>query len=169
MQSTNTSSTLLTLSKELGLKLIESKSTLSTAESFTSGALASVITSVPGASRYFKGGVIAYSETIKCSLLQVPASLIETFGVVSLEVVESMAEGGNSNFGSHYSIATSGIAGPGGGTAETPVGKVCLAIDGPGFCKSWTYRLNGNRSEVVERSMEIVLGELINIIDSSTD
>ena len=166
---TNTSTTLSELSKEVGLKLLETESTLSTAESYTSGALASIITSVPGSSRYFMGGVIAYSESIKCSMLGVPASLIETFGVVSLEVVEAMAEGCNRKLGTHYSIATSGTAGPGGGTLEIPIGTVCLAIDGPGFCKSWTYNLNGDRNEVVVTSMEIVLRELLNIIDSSSD
>ena len=168
MRLTNSSNKLIELSKKVGLKLLESKSTLSTAESFTSGAIASLITSVPGSSQYFIGGVVAYSESVKCSVLDVPASLIETFGVVSLEVVEAMAEGANRRLGTHYSIATSGTAGPGGGTPEISVGTVCLAIDGPGFCKSWTYQLSGNRSEVVERSIEIVLGELLNIIDSSS-
>ena len=102
-------------------------------------------------------------------MLGVPASLIETFGVVSLEVVEAMAEGCNRKLGTHYSIATSGTAGPGGGTLEIPIGTVCLAIDGPGFCKSWTYNFNGDRNEVVVTSMEIVLRELLNIIDSSSD
>lgn len=165
---TNISNKLLELSKEVGLKLLETKSTLSTAESYTSGAIASILTSVPGSSQYFMGGVVAYSESVKCSVLDVPASLIDTFGVVSLEVVEAMAEGGNRRLGTHYSIATSGTAGPGGGTPEIPVGTVCLAIDGPGICKSWTYHLSGSRSEVVERSIEIVLGELLNIIDSSS-
>ena len=168
MRLTNSANTLLELSKAVGLKLLESKSTLSTAESFTSGAIASLITSVPGSSQYFMGGVVAYSESVKCSVLDVPASLIETFGVVSLEVVEAMAEGANRRLGTHYSMATSGTAGPGGGTPEISVGTVCLAIDGPGVCKSWTYQLSGNRSEIVERSIEIVLGELLNIIDSSS-
>ena len=168
LQLTNTSNALFELSKEVGLKLLESESTLSTAESFTGGAISALITTVPGSSSYFLGGVVAYSESIKCSMLDVPASLIDTFGVVSLEVVEAMAEGCNRRLGSSYAIATSGTAGPDGGTAEIPVGTVCLAIAGSGFCKTWTYKLSCDRNEVVERSMGIVLRELLNIIDSSS-
>lgn len=101
--------------------------TLCTAESCTGGYIAHRITSVAGSSGYFKGSVIAYDNTIKTSLLGTDAGLISREGAVSESVVKSMAEGARRVFNSDFSIATSGIAGPSGGSIEKPVGTIWMA------------------------------------------
>lgn len=102
--------------------------TLSTAESCTGGLIASTLTKVPGASNYFLGGVVTYSDPQKETLLKVKKETLKKKGAVSKEVVEEMAKGALALFGSDYAIAVSGIAGPGGGTKEKPVGTVWGAI-----------------------------------------
>ena len=128
--------------------------TLGTAESLTGGAIAKAISSVSGSSRYFRGSVVAYATDVKCSLLNVDTSTIEQYGVVSLEVAESMAIGCRDVLNVDFAIATTGIAGPSGGTALTPVGTVCFSVAGPNGCKSWIQHIEGDRSEVVEASVE---------------
>jgi PncC family amidohydrolase len=128
--------------------------TLGTAESLTGGAIAKAISSVSGSSRYFRGGIVAYATDVKCSLLNVDTSTIEQYGVVSREVAESMALGCRDVLKVDFAIATTGIAGPSGGTALTPVGTVCFSVAGPNGCKSWIQHIEGDRSEVVEVSVE---------------
>lgn len=128
--------------------------TLGTAESLTGGSIAKAISSVSGSSRYFRGGIVAYATDVKCSLLNVDASTIEQYGVVSLEVAESMALGCRDVLNVDFAIATTGIAGPSGGTASTPVGTVCFSVAGPNGCKSWILHIEGDRSEVVDAAVE---------------
>ena len=101
---------------------------LATAESCTGGLIAERLTDVPGSSAYFKGGVVAYSNEAKASLLGVPAALIEEHGAVSAPVAQAKAEGAREKFRSDFAVATTGISGPGGGTSEKPVGLVWIAI-----------------------------------------
>jgi nicotinamide-nucleotide amidase len=115
------------LEKIIGELLVERGSTLSLAESCTGGMIAHLITSVPGSSRYFMGSVVAYSNKIKEKVLGVSAESLATYGAVSEQVVSEMASGVLKHFGTDYSIATSGIAGPAGGTLEKPVGLVWIA------------------------------------------
>jgi PncC family amidohydrolase len=91
---------------------------------------------------------------VKCSLLNVDTSTIEQYGVVSLEVAESMAIGCRDVLNVDFAIATTGIAGPSGGTLLTPVGTVCFSVAGPNGCKSWIQHIEGDRNEVVEASVE---------------
>ncbi len=112
----------------IGELLMERNQTLSTAESCTGGKIAQMITSVPGSSAYFKGSVIAYDNDIKRELLMVPDEMLKKYGAVSKEVVESMAKGARKLLKSDYSVATSGIAGPDGGTDFKPVGTVWIAV-----------------------------------------
>ncbi|UBM59117.1 competence/damage-inducible protein A [Marinilongibacter aquaticus] len=105
--------------------------TLSLAESCTGGFLAHSITALAGSSAYFLGGVVSYSNAVKINQLGVQAETIEAHGAVSEETVIQMAEGVKKLIGSTYSIATSGIAGPGGGTPEKPVGTIWIAVSGP--------------------------------------
>ena len=100
---------------------------LSTAESCTGGGVAAAITSCPGSSDVFKGAVVAYSNEVKSSLLGVSEDTLRLFGAVSEETVREMAAGVSSVMKSDCAIATSGIAGPGGGTKEKPVGTVWVA------------------------------------------
>jgi nicotinamide-nucleotide amidase len=112
----------------IGKLLREKKSTLSTAESCTGGNIAHMITSVPGSSNYFTGSVIAYDNRVKTQLLGIDEKLIENEGAVSENVVRAMAEGVKRLLKTDYSVATSGIAGPDGGTEEKPVGTLWLAV-----------------------------------------
>jgi nicotinamide-nucleotide amidase len=112
----------------IGKLLREKKSTLSTAESCTGGNIAHMITSVPGSSNYFTGSVIAYDNRVKTQLLGINEKLIENEGAVSENVVRAMAEGVKRLLKTDYSVATSGIAGPDGGTEDKPVGTLWLAV-----------------------------------------
>ena len=103
------------------------KLSLSTAESCTGGGIAALITSVPGSSEYFNGSIVAYSNEIKMSLLHVSAETLEKHGAVSRETVTEMVKGAMKTLKTDCAVATSGIAGPGGGTPEKPVGTVWIA------------------------------------------
>ena len=116
------------LENVVGKQLIKENKDISVAESCTGGKVSSLLTSVPGSSKYFKGGMIAYSNEIKINSLEVPKVKIEKFGAVSREVVEEMAKKIRIKFKTSLGIASSGIAGPGGGTKDKPVGTVWIAI-----------------------------------------
>ena len=113
--------------EEIGMLLKAKNLSLSTAESCTGGGIAALITSVPGSSEYFNGGVVAYSNEVKMSLLHVSADTLEKHGAVSRETVAEMVKGAMKTLKTDCAIATSGIAGPGGGTPEKPVGTVWIA------------------------------------------
>ena len=100
---------------------------LATAESCTAGNIAAVITAIPGSSHFYKGGIIAYSDEVKINLLGVSPEILDTKGAVSEEVVIEMAKGAMKSINSDCAIATSGIAGPTGGTPDKPVGTVWIA------------------------------------------
>jgi competence/damage-inducible protein CinA-like protein len=110
-------------------RLLTSKAwSLCTAESCTGGEIAHLITSVPGSSNYYKGSVIAYDNSVKMKLLGVGEETIQTYGAVSEAVVKEMAEGAKKLFNAGFAVATSGIAGPDGGTDEKPVGTLWIAV-----------------------------------------
>lgn len=112
--------------------LIGAEATLATAESCTGGGVAERITSVPGSSAVFEGAAVTYSDAMKTTLLGIPAELVAGVGAVSREVASAMARSARQRFGTTYGLGISGIAGPGGGSAEKPVGTVHLALAGPG-------------------------------------
>ncbi len=116
------------LTQELLALARAAKITISTAESCTGGGIATAITAVPGCSRVFKGGIIAYANSVKTTQLQVPARLIKKYGAVSEPVALAMAEGANSALNTDIAVSVTGIAGPGGGTDDKPVGTVWIAI-----------------------------------------
>ena len=136
----------------IGQLLLEKGKTLSTAESCTGGYIAHLITSVAGSSAYYKGSIIAYSNDIKESLLGVDPSLLENHGAVSEAVVRAMAEGARKRLGTDYSIATSGIAGPGGGTEEKPVGTTWIAIGTPAGTIAMKFHFGKSRERNIERT-----------------
>ena len=113
--------------EEIGILLKTKKLSLSTAESCTGGGIAALITSVPGSSEYFNGGIVAYSNEVKMSLLHVSADTLEKHGAVSRETVTEMAKGAMKTLKTDCAVATSGIAGPGGGTPGKPVGTIWIA------------------------------------------
>ena len=117
-----------TLEKLIGKALSEKKMTLALAESCTGGTLSSMITSVAGASAYYRGGIISYANEIKTSELNVSPYTLMINGAVSQAVVEQMAEGARIRYQSDFAVATSGIAGPDGGSPEKPVGTTWIAV-----------------------------------------
>jgi nicotinamide-nucleotide amidase len=119
--------------------------TLAVAESCSGGGLGAAITAVPGCSDVFLGGVIAYANAIKQQLLHVPEALLQSHGAVSDPVARAMAEGVRSATGAHWALAITGIAGPGGGSPEKPVGLVHLAVAGPEGCRSEALRYGNGR------------------------
>jgi nicotinamide-nucleotide amidase len=126
---------------------------LALAESCSAGHLAARITDVPGASEYFAGGVVAYSNEAKREMLGVPAGLIEKHGAVSPEVAEAMADGALERFEADIACAITGIAGPGGGTEEKPVGYVCFCVKtANGEAHSRDPVIPGGREDIRERS-----------------
>ena len=125
-----------TLSSIVISLLNKKNQTLSVAESCTGGNLGAEITSIEGSSNVFLGGIIAYNNSIKQNLLDIPSSILEKYGAVSQPVVKLMAQSIRKHFSSDWSIAISGIAGPGGGSASKPVGLVEMAICGPNYIES---------------------------------
>ena len=125
--------------------LRERGQTLAVAESCTGGGLGAALAAVPGASDVFLGGVIAYANSVKQGLLGVPADLLEAHGAVSDPVACAMAEGARRCTGSDWALAITGVAGPGGGSAEKPVGLVHLAVAGPNGCTSEGVRFSASR------------------------
>ena len=115
------------LEEEIGELLKAKDLSLSTAESCTGGGIAALLTSVPGSSAYFNGGIVAYSSEVKKELLHVSAETLKTYGVVSRETVEEMVKGAMKALKTDCAVATSGIAGPDGGTTENPVGTIWIA------------------------------------------
>jgi nicotinamide-nucleotide amidase len=120
------------LEMAVGRLLTDKRASLSVAESCTGGDISHLITTVPGSSVYFRGSVIAYANSVKTQLLGVPPDIITLHGAVSKETVELMAAGVRKLFNTDFAVATSGIAGPDGGTPEKPVGIVWIAVADPG-------------------------------------
>lgn len=149
-----------TLQQTLGKLLYNNNKTISTAESCTGGAIAKLITSVPGSSQYFKGSIVAYSNEIKQNLLDVSAHDLNNFGAVSAQVVEAMAIGVKNKLNTDYAIATSGIAGPDGGTEDKPVGFVWIAISGPHGTLSKQFNFGKEREINIKRSAITALNML---------
>jgi nicotinamide-nucleotide amidase len=136
----------------VGSMLKTNKATLATAESCSGGKIAEMITSIPGASEYFKGGIVAYSNDIKKEMLQVSDSVLRQYGAVSKAVVLQMAKGAKERFNTDYAIATSGIAGPTGGSKEKPVGTVWLAVASPRTTLALKINFDGHRQRTILRS-----------------
>jgi nicotinamide-nucleotide amidase len=130
---------------------------LAAAESCTGGLVAARLTSVPGASDVFVGGVVAYSDGLKSALLRVPAELLERHGAVSAETAAAMARGARERLGADVAVAVTGIAGPGGGTPEKPVGLVHLYAEGPDGGRGLELRLPGDRDAVRGRAAAAAL------------
>lgn len=124
------------LGQAVGRRLIAAGRTVVTAESCTGGAVAALLTSNAGSSAYFLGSVVAYANALKASQLGVRAATLAEHGAVSRPTVVEMAEGARHRLGADYAIATSGVAGPGGGTPEKPVGTIWIALAGPDGTKA---------------------------------
>ena len=144
----------------IGMLLLDNNLTLSVVESCTGGNIAHLVTSVSGSSKYFYGGIIAYSNETKVKLVGVNPLAIENHGAVSREVVIEMAEGCRSLFQTDYAIAISGIAGPGGGSEEKPVGTTWVAIAGPHGVVVEKFLFKDNRERNIIRASSRALNLL---------
>jgi nicotinamide-nucleotide amidase len=131
--------------------------TVAVAESCTGGLMAGRLTDLAGSSAYVLGGVTVYSNEAKVALAGVPAELIERVGAVSPEVAVALADGARERFGASVGIGITGIAGPGGGTPEKPVGTVCMSVAGPDGRLDRAMRLPGDRAMVRERTTTVVM------------
>ncbi len=145
----------------LGRALRDSEYTLAVAESCTGGLLGAAITSVSGSSRYFRGGIIAYSNEIKHDLLGIPTATLDRFGAVSEETVKAMLNGVARLFSVQCAAAVSGIAGPGGGTEEKPVGLVYYGTRVGGKIRVERQIFTGDRNSVRNQATEAILSQLI--------
>jgi nicotinamide-nucleotide amidase len=152
------------LVKQVGKYLTAKKLLLVTAESCTGGMVAEIVTSVTGSSDWFERGFITYSNAAKQELLGVNPETLEKFGAVSIETACEMAEGALANSHAQVSLAITGIAGPGGGTAEKPVGTVCFAWAQIGNeTKTKTKHFSGDRTAIRQQAAIFALSEILAI------
>lgn len=153
-----------TVAQVLGELLVERELTVSCAESCTGGNLAHRIVQVPGSSAYFLGSVVSYSNDVKAEVLKVPRSDIASHGAVSKPVAEAMARGAAKLMRSNCAIATTGIAGPDGGTPLKPVGTVWIAVKYGDTVVSECIHFQGDRNEVIEGATNRGMVMLINLL-----
>jgi len=153
-----------TLEEVVGKLLREKGCTLATAESCTGGYIAHLITSIAGSSDYFKGSVVAYANEIKEKLLGVKPRTLAQHGAVSSETVKEMAEGARERFTVDYAIATSGVAGPSGGTPEKPVGTTWIAVASPLGTVTRKFILGDHRGRNIQRAAISALSMLRKIM-----
>jgi nicotinamide-nucleotide amidase len=139
--------------RELGLSL-------AAAESCTGGLVSARLTAIPGASDVFRGGVVAYSNEVKMRELDVPPEVLERHGAVSAEAAEAMADGARAQLGADVAVAVTGVAGPGGGTPEKPVGLVFITVAGPQERSTQRFLFSGDREMVRTRATAVALHAL---------
>lgn len=149
------------LSADIGKILGDQGATVTFAESCTGGGVAHAITAVPGSSAWFGCGFVTYANSAKHRLLGVPAELLNSQGAVSEPVVIEMAKGAVAAAGADFGVAISGIAGPGGGTVEKPVGTVWFCWAGPQGNLTQRHCFSGDRHQVREQAITICLKQLL--------
>jgi nicotinamide-nucleotide amidase len=153
------------LAAALGEKLIARGWMLATAESCTGGWVGQLVTSLPGSSHWYERGFITYANAAKIEMLGVPEATLATHGAVSEETASAMAAGALAHSHAQATLAISGIAGPGGGTPQKPVGFVCYGWAlADGTVMSSTCRLDGDRDEIRSRAVAAALRGLIDLI-----
>ena len=155
-----------TLQECIGRVLKEHGKTVSAAESCTGGTISALFTGIPGSSEFYLGSVTSYANSVKTEVLGVPAEIIASHGAVSSECVAAMAEGVRKLTGSDYSVATSGIAGPGGGTEEKPVGLVWIGVSSQKGTETLKLTFRGDRKRNIERFASSALDTLRKKIES---
>jgi nicotinamide-nucleotide amidase len=151
------------LAEEAIRLLIDRGLTIATAESLTGGLVAAALTSVPGSSAAFRGGVVAYATDLKAAILGVPDDLLERHGAVHPEVAEAMAEGTRARLWASIGVATTGVAGPDPAEGK-PVGTVYIAVAGPARTTSSGLALHGDRDEIRAATVESVLDLLVSAL-----
>ena len=152
----------------IGKILVDKGLTISVAESCTGGLIGSMITDVPGSSRYFLGGMIAYSNQSKIEILNVSSKTIEEYGAVSDQTVREMAWGAKRLFNSNLGLAVTGIAGPDGGSIEKPVGTVFIGLAAEDRIFTAGYRFHGTRGEIKQETARMALDYLRRYLNDDT-
>ena len=145
------------IAQEIGTLLLEQNYTITTAESCTAGLLSSAIAEVPGASEWFLGGWVTYSNVLKMSELGVSKVLLDNYGAVSSDVATAMAQGASEASGSNVALSTTGIAGPTGGSDEKPVGTVFIGCKVQDVIQVREFRFLGLRNEVQQLATQAAI------------
>ena len=140
---------------------------LAVAESCTGGLIGHLITNVPGSSTYYMGSITAYAYEAKVRLLGVSWGTLEKYGAVSKETVMEMARGVRRALAADIGVSVSGIAGPGGGTPEKPVGTTWVGLSAPGVDEAWRYNWSGDRLAVKQQTAEQALRLLAEYLDTT--
>jgi nicotinamide-nucleotide amidase len=151
----------------VGERLRQSGRTIGTAESCTGGSIAALLTSVAGSSDYFAGSIVAYANAVKQHMLGVSENDLNQYGAVSCQVVEQMAKGALQALGCDWAIATSGIAGPGGGTPDKPVGTIWIAVANKDEVVSRKYRFGTIREQNMQRTVNMALMLLLEVSEKN--
>ena len=138
----------------------DTNKTVATAESCSGGLIAHRLTNIPGASTPFVGGIVAYSNRVKTDLLNVPEETLALYGAVSQQTALGMAEGARKRFGTDFSVSVTGIAGPGGGTEEKPVGLVYMAVARASATEVARHEFVGDRESIKQQTAEAALALL---------
>jgi len=152
--------------QQLAVALLASQARIATVESCTGGGVAALLTDLAGSSQWFDRGFVTYSNQAKIDMVGVHPATLEQYGAVSEEVAIEMAEGGVLHSEADYALSITGIAGPGGGSREKPLGMVCFAWAGRN-CTSRveTKHFNGSRADIREQSVTYAIGQLILLIE----
>jgi nicotinamide-nucleotide amidase len=165
MQNSNEEKTFEQLSQDVGRVLLAHGLTLATAESCTGGWVAQVVTQTSGSSQWFDRGFVTYTNEAKQEMLGVKAQTLNQYGAVSEQTVQEMAEGALENSRAQIALAISGVAGPTGGTAEKPVGMVCIAWARANLqTQTVTRHFEGDRHAVRGQAVQFTLRHLIDMV-----
>ena len=154
------------LAQEIQKALLARGEMMATAESLTGGLVASHIVDIPGSSAILAGGIVAYQNEVKESLLGVPHQVLENQGAVSAETVKAMAEGARKMFNCEWAVATSGIAGPTGAEPGKPVGTVWMCVANSLQNEAFYEIFTGNRGQIREKSVLKIMGKLLFLLNS---
>jgi len=154
------------LVEQLAAELLRRRQKICTAESCTGGLVAKTFTDLAGSSDWFDRGFVTYSNAAKSEMLGVPASVIEDYGAVSEPVAAAMASGALRHSDADYAIAVTGVAGPGGGSAEKPVGTVWIAVASQRQQRACLYLFDGDRAAVREATLRQALDDALELMNS---
>lgn len=161
------SSDIRQLVNQLSVALLRKRQKVCTAESCTGGLIAKTLTDLAGSSDWFDRGFVTYSNAAKSEMLGVPASLIEDYGAVSEAVANAMASGALRHSKADYAVAVTGIAGPGGGSEEKPVGTVWIAVASTDQLGARCHRFEGDRSAVREATLVSAIEAMLDLLSAT--
>jgi PncC family amidohydrolase len=157
----------MTLAEQLGTALMQRRWTIATVESCTGGGLAYRITTVPGASAYYLGSIIAYANRVKASVVGVPLEIFDAHGAVSAQAAESMAMNGRVRLEADLCLAITGIAGPGGATPGKSVGTVFISASGPAEAQTERFDFAGDREAIRQQAIDAALTLALELLTGS--